>query len=159
MEPDAFALIERLDRKALERHPVWKTYRPGDRPWILSWGVDPAVLDAELERFGYCGPEPLFPVLACDPLPDRSEMAVAAELRLASGAVLPGYLLEPLAFGVFADAEYTFNRGLPRYALQNAERLAAALGISRDEVFPITWRSAVHRPDGRPHSGEIPAPW
>jgi len=159
MEPDEFELIETLDRKALERHPVWKTFRAGDRAWILSWGVDPARLDAELERFGYCGPEPLFPVLAYDPLPERSELAVSAQLRIASGAELPGYLLEPLAFGIFGDAEYTFNRGLPRHAFRNAERLAASLGISRDRVFPITWCSEVRGPDGRPLAGEIPAPW
>jgi len=159
MDPADFELIETLDRKALELHPVWKTYRAGDRPWILSWGVEPAWLDAELERFGYCGPEPLFPVIDCDPLPDRGELAVAAEVRLSSGAVLPGYRLAPLAFGVFADHEYTFNQGLPRFALRNAEHLAAALGISRDEVFPITFRCAVRGPDGRPLVGEIAAPW
>lgn len=159
MDPEDFELIETLDRKAFERHPVWKTYRSGDRSWILSWGVEPAWLDAELERFGYCGPEPLFPVLEYDPLPERGEVAVGVELELASGAVVPGYLLEPLAFGVFADVEYTFNRGLPRFALRNAERLAATLGISRDEVFPVRYRSAVRRSDGSPLEGEIGELW
>jgi hypothetical protein len=159
MKPEDFELIETLDRAALERHPVWKTYRPGDRAWVLSWGVEPDWLDGELERFGYCGPEPLFPVLEYDPLPERSEIAVAVELRLASGQVLPGYLLEPLAFGVFAGVEYTFNRGLPRFALRNAERLASELGISRDQVFPIHYRSGVRDHDGRPLEGQITEPW
>jgi len=159
MDPDDFELIETLDRKALELHPVWKTYRAGDRPWILSWGVAPARLDTELARFGYCGPEPLFPVLAFDPLPECAELAVAAELRLAAGTVLPGYLLGPLAFGVFTDVEYTFNRGLPRPALRNAERLAAQLGLSHDAIFPIRYRCAVGGPDGHPIRGEIARPW
>jgi len=121
--------------------------------------VEPGRLDAELERFPYCGPDPLFPVLECEPLPEGNEIVVAAEIRLASGAVLPGYLLEPLAFGVFAGCEYTFNRGLPRHALQTAERLGAEIGVSRDEVFPLSYRCAVRGSDGRPLVGEITAPW
>jgi hypothetical protein len=121
--------------------------------------VEAGRLDAELERFLYCGPEPLFPVLECEPLPEGREIVVAAEIRLASGVALPGYLLDPLAFGVFTDCEYTFNRGLSRHALQTAERLGAEFGVSRNEVFPLTYRCAVRGPDGRPVVGEIAAPW
>ena len=159
MKPEDFEMVETLDRAALERHPVWKTYRAGDRASILAWGVEPSWLDAELERFGYCGPEPLFPVLECDPLPEGSEIVVAAEIRLASGATLPGYLLEPMAFGVFADSEYTFNRGLSRHALQTAERLGAEFDVSREEIFPMSYRCVVRGTDGRPLVGEIVAPW
>jgi hypothetical protein len=159
MKPEEFELIERVGPEALARHPVWKTWRSSDRPRVLAWGVDPAALDAALERFGYCGPEPLFPVLECDPLPDDAELVVAARMRLASGHELPGYRMAPLAFGVFTPHEYAFNRGLPRFALQMAERLGAELGIARDEVFPMRWRAPVRAPDGSPLEGEIPAPW
>lgn len=160
MKPREFELIETVDREALARHPVWKTYRPGDRAWILGWGVEPGRLAAELERFGYCGPEPLFPVLECDPWPGGlSEVVVAARMRLSAGLELPGYRIEPLAFGVFHEHEYAFNRGLPSHALRTAERLGAALGIPRAEVFPMTYRCAVRGPDGQPLTGEIAAPW
>ena len=160
MKPESFELIETVDRDALARHPVWKTYRASDRPWILAWGVDPSRLDAQLERLAYCGPAPLFPVLEYAPLAEKcDDLVVAAELRLAAGSLLPGYLLEPLAFGVFADHEYTFNRSLPDHARQMAERLASELGIAREQVFPMTYRSAVHGPGGGPLTGEILAPW
>jgi hypothetical protein len=160
MKPEEFELVERVGPEALARHPVWKTWRVGDRPRVLAWGVDPAALDAALQRFGYCGPEPLFPVLACERLPDRSELFVAARFELASGHVLPGYLLPPLAFGLFAsEHEVAFNRSLPGFARRMADKLAAELGISPDGIFPIRWRSSVRGPEGEPLAGEIAAPW
>jgi hypothetical protein len=160
MEPDAFEMIETLDREALSRHPVWTPFRPADRPWILAWGVAPERLDEQLALYAFCGPEPLFPVLDRERLPARSDLIVAAEVTLSCGVGLPGYVLAPHAWGVFTDrAEFVFNRGLPGASRRSAERLAAALGVLVASVFPMRYRMALPGPDGACAEGEFPAPW
>ncbi len=160
MQPAGFEMVEMLSPDALERHPVWTPFRPEHRPWILGWGVTPERLDAELERYEYCGPEPLVPVLDCEPLPDREDLIFAATVRLACGRELPGYQMPPLAFGVFAEGQdWSFNRSLPSFARRVAEKLAAALGIQVEGIFPMRWEAPVKGPDGERLSGEIVAPW
>lgn len=161
MEPDAFEMIETLDREALSRHPVWTPFRPADRPYILAWGVAPERLDEQIALYAFCGPDPLFPVLDRTGLPARPDLIVAAHFELGtSGLELPGYVLAPHAWGVFTDrCEFVFNRGLPGASRRSAERLAAALAVSVQAVFPMRYRSGLPSPDGARSEGEFAAPW
>lgn len=159
MRPAEFRMIETLSREALAQHPLWAPFRPPDRARILRWGVDPERLDAELSRYDYCGLDPLFPVPDDEPLDDPKDVFVAVTAVLACGRALPGYLLEPQAFGVFVgEREFTFNRGLPDFSRRAAERLAQALDTAPDAVFPLRYRS-VRDLAGGPLEGAIDAPW
>jgi hypothetical protein len=163
MEPEAFEMVETLDREALARHPVWTPFRPADRPWILAWGVPPERLDQQIALYQYCGPEPLFPVLDRGRLPARPDLIVAARITLgATGVELPGYVLAPHAWGVFSGGgEHVFNRGLPAASRRSAERLVAALGlaVAPEAVFPMRYRTEPTDAVAAPDEGEFPAPW
>jgi hypothetical protein len=154
MRPEEFEMRETLDREALERHPIWTPFRKGDRPWILGWGVPAERLDAELERYSYCGLEPLFPVLESERVPDRPDVLVAASVELAAGRRLPGYRLSPWVVGIFAAGrEWVFNRGLPAQARRTALDLARALGTAPEAILPLRFRTIVPGPDGLPVEG------
>jgi len=163
MEPDAFEMVETLDREALARHPVWTPFRPSDRPYILAWGVPPERLDQQIALYQFCGPDPLFPVLDGARLPARPDLIVAARLTLgATGVELLGYVLAPHAWGVFTErAEHVFNRGLPAASRRSAERLATALGlaVAPEALFPMRYRTAPGGADAARSEGEFPAPW
>lgn len=160
MKPHEFRMIETLSPEALEEHPVWAPFRPDDRARVLAWGVAPERLDAELERYGYCGLEPLYPVLEPEGLHDPTDHFVAVTAWLACGVELPGYLLEPQAFGVFvAERDFTFNRGLEDFSQRTAGRLAEALGVDAGSVFPLRYRSRVRRAGAARWEGSIDAPW
>jgi hypothetical protein len=163
MEPEAFEMVESLDREALARHPVWTPFRPADRPWILAWGVPPERLDQQIALYQYCGPEPLFPVLDCGRLPARPDLIVAARFTLGeTGLELPGYVLAPHAWGVFTErAEHVFNRGLPVASRRSAERLVAdlALAVAPEALFPMRYRAALAGADTVQSEGEFAAPW
>jgi hypothetical protein len=162
MEPEAFEMVETLDRGALERHPVWTPFRPADRPWILAWGVPPERLDQQIALYQYCGPDPLFPVLDRGRLPARPDLIVAARFTLgATGAGCPGYVLAPHAWGVFTErSEHVFNRGLPAASRRSAERLLAALGlaVAPEHAFPMRYRTTLPGWTLRPRRESSPPP-
>lgn len=159
MRAEAFAMRETLRREDLDRHPVWAPFRAGDRDWILGWGVRPERLDDELERYDYCGPEPLFPVLDLEKIPDREDLVVAARVTLADRSELPGYRLAPHVVGVFAQGrEWVFNRSLPARACSQAAALARALGTSPEGVLPLRYRCRVSAPEGTAIEGVFALP-
>jgi hypothetical protein len=158
---DTFEMIETITRGALERHPVWTPYEaPEDRDTILSWGVPAKILDDEIARYESCGPQPLFPVLQCDPLPRRAHLFVSVSVRTACGIELPGYLLAPNAFGVFVDdQEICFNRHLPSLSERAARSLGSALAERPERLFPLRYASDLRTGDGRAVGGEIERFW
>ena len=144
----AFELIERVSPEAFLRHPIWAHYEAEvDRSRLLDEGVPARVLDSAEERFLQCGLVPLYPVLEPGP-PDspsdrlgQLDLLVASQFVSASGQTLQGYLLDPLAFGVFhEDKEFSFNRSLPDFSAREAGRLAESLGITTDTLFPLQAR-------------------
>jgi hypothetical protein len=158
---DTFEMIETITREALARHPVWAHFeQEEDRDVILGWGVRETTVDDEIARYEFCGPQPLFPVLQLDPLPPRPHLIVSVTFESACGASLPGYLLEPHAFGVFAgDREFCFNRNLASIAARAADGLASDLGRDPERLFPLAYASDLRTHTGCAIRGEIAAFW
>jgi len=158
---DTFEMIETLTREALEAHPVWTHYEePDDRDAILSWGVPVKALDDEIARYEFCGPQPLYPVLQLDPLPRKEHLIVAAVFEAACGITLPGYLLEPHAFGLFVgDREFCFNRNLVGVSARAAAKLGSALAEGPERLFRLRYATGLRRHDGGAIEGEIERFW
>jgi len=161
IDSGSFEMVEKLTRGDIERHPAWSHYDESeDRSRILSWGVTAAALDAEVERFQYCGTQTLYPVLELDPLPDIEHLIIAADFVTASGMSLPGYLLAPDVFGVFAgEREFCFNRKLVSAAAIAARKLSEALGEAPEDLFPLRYTSRARTHDGRALEGEFQRYW
>lgn len=154
MKPGDFEMREMLEREDLEAHPLWAPFRDEDRSVILAWGIPEARIDAELQRYDYCGLEPLFPVLDTARVPDRPDFIVAARVTLRDGRELPGYRLAPWVVGVFADdREWVFNAGLSGRSKAVASSLADVLRMPFDRIFPLHFRTLVPGADGRPLEG------
>jgi hypothetical protein len=158
---DSFEMIETLTREALERHPVWTYYEQSDdRDLILGWGVRGKTIDDEIARYEFCGPQPLYPVLQLDPLPRMPHLIVSVSFRTDCGTSLPGYLLEPHAFGVFiGDREICFNRNLVGRSARAAAELGAALDRDPEHLFPLRYAAGLQTDDGREINGEIERFW
>jgi hypothetical protein len=156
-----FEMIETLTREALGAHPVWTHYeKPEDRDAILGWGVPVKALDDEIARYEYCGPQPLYPVLQLDPLPRKEHLIVGAIFNAACGIELPGYVLEPHAFGVFVgDREFCFNRNLVDLSARAAAKLESALAEEAERLFPFRYSTGLRTHDGRAIEGEIERYW
>jgi hypothetical protein len=158
---DTFEMIETITREALQRHPVWTHYDEStDRETILGWGVRAKTVDDEIARYEFCGPQPLFPVLQADPLPRRPHLIVSVAFDTASGAGLPGYLLDPHAFGLFVDdREFCFNRTLGGLSARAAASLGSALGEDPERLFPLRYAAELRTDEGRAIRGEIERYW
>ena len=158
---ETFEMIETITREALERHPVWAHFEQAeDRDVILGWGVHEQTVDDQIARYEFCGPQPLFPVLELDPLPLRPHLILCVTFESARGATMPGYLLEPHAFGVFAgDREFCFNRIMAPIAARAAAGLAAAVDCEPEQLFPLAYTSDLRTHAGHAIRGEIAAFW
>jgi hypothetical protein len=130
IEPAEFRMIELLTRADLAAHPVWADFHDAaDRARILSWGVAPRRLEAEIERYDYCGRAPLYPVLDLAAALEVASPSVGLRIRLPDGESLPGYRVGDSAYGIYlGDDEFCLNPSLPGRAHAELERLAAALG-------------------------------
>jgi hypothetical protein len=161
LDPKTFRFIEMFTRVDLEEHPVWRHYDESrDRSLILGWGVDANQLGREVAKFQFCGPHPLYPVLQLDPLPDGPGMNIRAQFVGSNDCRLDGYLIDPHAFGVFvSDQEFCFNRNLPSAARRQVMQLAAALGVTGEELFPLSYSADLVRADGSRVEGKIERHW
>jgi hypothetical protein len=162
--PDDFYLIEYFTRGDLDRHPVWRHFdEVRDREQVLQWKVAEDRLDAEVEKFRYCGTEPLYPVLALDPLPAFAGLTIRVSFLIphADGERrLDGYLIDPHVFGIFVDErQFILNENLPDAAARQAAALADAVGADAGELFPLRYESEWVRADGRRVEGEIERFW
>jgi len=157
----SFQMIEHLTRADVERHPVWSHYDDSeDRSRILGWGVSAATLDAEIERFQYCGTRSLYPVLELGALPDLDHLIVAADFVTASGTTLLGYRIPPHVFGVFVgEREFCFNRTLVGAAAIAARKLSEALGQAPEALFPLRYSIRVRSRDEQAAAGDIQRYW
>jgi hypothetical protein len=158
---DSFEMVDGVTREWLERHPVWCPYdEQEDRPLILAWGVTEARLAEQIERLEYCGTQPLFPVLAIERLPEAGRVLIAADFVTASGRSLPGYVMRPHAFGLFAgDREFCFNHHLISASDRACEKLAAQLGEQPRDIFPLRYDTNVKDGGGKTLAGEIERFW
>jgi hypothetical protein len=161
LDSKTFRFVEMFTRSDLEVHPVWRHYDESrDRSLILAWGVGGERLDREVAKFKFCGPHPLYPVLQLDPLPDGSDMNIRVQLVTSNDCRLDGYVIDPHAVGVFAaDREFCFNRNLPGAAGRQAAKLAAALGATVEELFPLSYRADFVRADGSAIEGKLGRYW
>ena len=141
--PAEFRMIELLTRADLEAHPLWADFHDErDRARILSWGVATERLDAEIERYDYCGHAPLYPVLDLVSAAEVASLTVGLRISLPDGSVLPGYRLGENAFGVYVgDEEYCLNPSLPGRARAELERLAAALSREPSALVSLRYES------------------
>ena len=158
---DTFEMIETITREALEAHPVWTHYeKPEDRDAILGWGIPVKALDDEIARYEFCGPQPLYPVLQLGPLPRKEHLIVAATFDTACGIALPGYVLEPHAFGLFVgDRELCFNRNLVDLSARAAAKLESALAEKPERLYPLRFTAGLRTYDGRAIEGTIERYW
>jgi hypothetical protein len=137
--PREFELIERISREALASHPAWMHYdEKVDAERIQAWGVSRDHLASLTKPFESCGLIPLYPVLDLESLDKEDRVMLAAHFGNGAGLEFDGYLLEPLAFGLFHESEeYSFNRSLPGFSAREARRLATAAGVGEDELLPF----------------------
>jgi hypothetical protein len=158
---DTFCMTDAVGRARLGEHPAWAAYRGAqDRGEILAWGVPEDRLDAELEKYEYCGTGISYPVLAPDPLPERPGLVLAARFTTGTGNEIDGYVVDARVFGLFLDGrELCFNRTLPGRAEGEAERLAACLGVTAEALFPLRYRTGLRDASGREVAGELEAFW
>jgi hypothetical protein len=167
LDPAAFHFIERFTQADLEEHPVWRHYEEArDRVVILSWGVSRDLLDEETEKFKFCGPEPLYPVLELGEAGvlgapgDRAGLNIRVRFESQTGDHFAGYVIEPHAFGIFYQRQdYCFNRSLPSAASRTAEKLASAVSRSVAELFPIRYSADLELARGESFGGEIARFW
>ena len=141
--PAEFRMIELLTLEDLEAHPVWADFHEGaDRTRILSWGVAPHRLNAEIERYHYCGRAPLYPVLDLAAALEVASPSVGLRITFPGGQSLPGYRVGDAAFCVYlGDDEYCLNPSLPARARAELERLAAALGCEPGTLACLHYES------------------
>ncbi len=158
---EKFEMRDVVGREALEEHPVWAPFKGDeDREMILGWGVTAERLDSEIDRFEYCGTDPMFPVLEFESLPKIGGMVIAATFEVGSGRKLCGYLIGTNAFGVFAEQrEFSFNRNLPEAGAFSARRLGEALEMESRDLFPIRYRTGFRSADGREIEGTLEPFW
>jgi hypothetical protein len=159
--PRDFHLIEYFTRSDLDRHPVWRHFdEVHDRAQVLEWGVAAERIDAEVEKFRFCGTEPLYPVLELDPLPSIDDLTIRVAYVLSSGKQLDGYAIDPSVYGVFeGDRQFIFNRNLASAAARQADGLAAALGTDTKALFPLHYESEWVRADGSRVEGAVECFW
>ncbi len=141
--PAGFRMIELLTRVDLEAHPVWADFNDErDRARILSWGVTTERLDAEIERYDYCGRAPLYPVLDLASTAEVASPSVGLRVSVPDGSILAGYRLGENSFGVYVgDEEYCLNLSLPSRARAELERLAATLGRETAALASLRYES------------------
>lgn len=141
IEPAEFRMVELLTRVDLAAHAVWADFHEErDRTRILSWGVTSERLDAEIERYDYCGRSPLYPVLELDSADALANPSIALVFKTNSGLELPGYRLGTHAFGVFVgDSEFCLNPSLPARARRELEKLSAKLDSPLRDVDPLQY--------------------
>jgi hypothetical protein len=161
IDADSFEMIETVTREALERHPVWAHFEsPSDRSKILGCGVAPERVDAEIARYEFCGPPPLYPVLQLEPLPPLRHLIHAVEYVSAEGLRFEGYFLAPNAFGLFADErEFCLNQDLGSLSGRVAARFATAVGSTVDALFPLQYRARFVSGDGTRLGGSLERFW
>jgi len=149
IEAAGFRMIELLTRADLEAHPVWADFHDErDRARILSWGVTPERLDAEIERYDYCGRAPLYPVVDLSSAAEVASPTVALRVFLPDGSVLPGYRLGENAFGIFVgDEEYCLNPSLPGRSRGVLARLAEVLGLEAAALGSLRYESVTEPND------------
>ena len=158
---EKFEMRDVVGPDALAEHPVWAPFKGDeDREMILSWGVTAERLDEEIDRFAYCGTDPVFPILALDPLPEIGGMVLVVTFEAKSGGKLCGYLMETGAFGLFVEQrEFSFNPSLPAAGGRVAGRLGEALSAEWRDLFPLRYRTGYRRADGREIEGSLEPFW
>jgi len=159
--PDRFEMIETISADALAKHPVWAHYESaGDREVLLGWGVAPAVADREIDRYAFCGPAPLFPVLALHPIPPLRHLLIGVTFELPAGRRCSGYLLTPHGYGLFVGGrEFCLNRTLAGHSARVAAELATAVDSSVEELFPLRYESPLQASGGEAIRGAIERFW
>ena len=158
-----FRMVEILQRSDIEEHPVWADFHGGaDRRRVLGWGIDEGTLDGELHKYDYCGRSPLYPVLDADTTAfpeDLVNPSIGLRLELDDDLHLDGYRVGVNAFVVFAgDDEFCFNTSLPARWEAEAERLAAVLHWSADDLFPLAFEERARFGAPSAARGTIEAP-
>ncbi len=161
MQTENFEMRDVVGREALEEHPLWAPLKGDeDREMILGWGVAAERLDEEIDRFAYCGTDPLFPILQFDPLPEIGGMVLAATFEAPNGRKLHGYVMGSGTFGVFAEnREFTFNRSLPEAGAFAARRLGQVLEVGWRDLFPLRYHTGFRSADGREIEGAFLPFW
>jgi len=92
---DIFTLVpmSELSKQHFDRHPIWSEYYDYDeRDEILSWGIDPLWLEAELKRVHTENDHCAYPILQPYPLPERMRLYIKAQITTFDGQFLKGTL-------------------------------------------------------------------
>lgn len=142
-----FRTLQELTRAAFEQAAVWVEWEePEQDIEIASWGVDVAAAWQRRRAEPDPNGEYFYPYLgSAEPSLVRGTF-MGAQACLSSGQTLPGYLTGGFAFAVFCgDEAVMFNVNMKREGKAAAARIAQHVGVSEEQVFPMTF--IVH--DGR----------
>ncbi|MEE3332131.1 MAG: hypothetical protein VX246_14795 [Myxococcota bacterium] len=158
-----FRMVELMTSADFAEHSVWADFHEErDRTRILSWGVTGDRLDAEIERYDYCGRSPLYPVLDVASTDELANPSVALVFTTRSALELPGYRLGQLAFGVYAgDREFCLNPSLPGRARVELAKLAKEIDKPLSDVetlcyaVPPEWEGRLEAAGIGPVRGEL----
>ena len=161
--PEIFKLVRtrELSKRHFDMHPIWsELYDAEEFDEIVSWGVDPAWLAAEIERVHDGSDHAAYPVLQPYPLPGRMRLFMKARLITAGGTIVDGCVMNENAFvlKVFADDQkFTFSRHAELADLNRPElkRLQRALGKPDDPVFPLRYETDFLDHEDQPIAGEF----
>jgi hypothetical protein len=146
---DIFTLIpmSALSKSHFEQHPLWSEYYDyEEREEIISWGVDPIWLAAELNSFDKGGEHCVYPILRPYPWPDRMRLYIKARFTTVENEVLDGYIMNDDAYilSIFiADEEFVFSRNMMLIDLNQKEliRLKTLCPQLLGDIFPIQYET------------------
>jgi len=133
---DLSLLSCKLTLDHLKRHPVWGSFEEDDSEIIRP----------------VRSPEPF--TVECDPLTIRTDFVTPCGRSLTGCVAVDRsddkvYLVEIFVH----ETWYGFSIALPDLAQSQLEQLRVVLGGLHETIFPLTFRSSVKGPDGKPFSG------
>ena len=149
-----FRIIPMRDfgRQELAEWPVWSEYQdPEELEELVAWGVDVTSFHDRFRALNLGNEHAVYPVLKYDPLPDDRLLYLLANFRTRSGHTFDGYLVteNPNCVGVFVGSEeILFNVNLRDLADADIGKVARYLGVTPDDLFPLTYTTGFRLSDG-----------
>lgn len=121
-------------------------------------GRDRQWLEAELERVDTGNDHCAYPILRPYPLPERMRLYIRAIVRSRSGQSFFGYIMNNDAYAlciVVNGDEFFFSRNhiLRDLNRQSLKRMAATIGCSPTDLFPVSYETDFLDSEDKPIEG------
>ncbi|MEM1094131.1 MAG: hypothetical protein AAGJ10_05970 [Bacteroidota bacterium] len=145
--------MSQLAEQHFQVHPIWSEYYDYDeRGEIISWGIDPAWLNDELEAVHDGNDHCAYPVLRLYPLPVRMRLYIKATFQTPEGRMLDGFVVNDDAYAItifFQGEQFIFSKCLSDLAEKECARLGEALTMDGEAIFPLSYVTDFKGHDGR----------